>query len=334
MPNLIYRQAGLVLAQNSAASGAQVKALQADLRRLGYLRSGVDGNFGPGTETGVRALQFDLLNNTGKGNDGQAPVSIKDAYNKGRVAAVTGAADQALVECISDMLDDPNYHKVPVSANPKADNAAAVATVRALPSGQVPMPFLIAIMRQESGLQHFWTDAFVTVGLDNGNSAVPHAVTSRGYGIGQYTLFHHPPTAAEVADFISSPAGNVTKARSELLSKFTSFVNGPTPGTQADERIAEAGKIPLRACKYATTDARFMTDCRACATTAGLINIQANVTPWFPGARGTYPEKNDGVPVRANIGCDWPYAVRRYNGGGPLSYRYQARVLKNLLIAP
>ena len=37
------------------------------------------------------------------------------------------------------------------------------------------------------------------------------------------------------------------------------------------------------------------------------------------------------VPIRENKGCDWPYAVRRYNGAGNNSYHYQIRVLKNLL---
>jgi hypothetical protein len=32
--------------------------------------------------------------------------------------------------------------------------------------------------------------------------------------------------------------------------------------------------------------------------------------------------------------CDWPYATRRYNGGGPNSFNYQAIVLKNLLGVP
>jgi hypothetical protein len=38
------------------------------------------------------------------------------------------------------------------------------------------------------------------------------------------------------------------------------------------------------------------------------------------------------VPVRKNIGCDWPYAIRRYNGAGINSYHYQAKVLKNLSV--
>ncbi len=48
-------------------------------------------------------------------------------------------------------------------------------------------------------------------------------------------------------------------------------------------------------------------------------------TQYYPTA--TY----ENVPVREKIGCDWPYAVRRYNGGGINSYHYQARVLKFLV---
>jgi len=34
-----------------------------------------------------------------------------------------------------------------------------------------------------------------------------------------------------------------------------------------------------------------------------------------------------------NIPCDWPYAVRRYNGSGLNSYHYQAKILLNVLAA-
>jgi len=36
-------------------------------------------------------------------------------------------------------------------------------------------------------------------------------------------------------------------------------------------------------------------------------------------------------PLPSDIGCDWPYAVRRYNGSGINSYHYQVRVLQHLL---
>ena len=40
------------------------------------------------------------------------------------------------------------------------------------------------------------------------------------------------------------------------------------------------------------------------------------------------------VPARATLGCDWPYAVRRYNGGGVNSYHYQYEVLQRLVRPP
>jgi hypothetical protein len=40
------------------------------------------------------------------------------------------------------------------------------------------------------------------------------------------------------------------------------------------------------------------------------------------------------VPERATLGCDWPYAVRRYNGSGVDSYRYQYQVLGRLTRLP
>src|SRR5208337_3819783 len=90
----------------------------------------------------------------------------------------------------------------------------------------------------------------------------PERITSRGYGIGQYTLFHHPPTAEEVAGIMLDPSKNVLKAIGELREKFDRFVNGPA--SEADDRQAEFGNGPLRLCKYSSDDARYMKDCRQC----------------------------------------------------------------------
>ena len=90
MPPLSYQQTGLVLKRpGEGANDAQIRDLQRHLRALGYLRQGIDGAFGPGTEGVVRGLQHDLLHNDGDGSDGQAPVRVRD-YNDGRLAGVTG----------------------------------------------------------------------------------------------------------------------------------------------------------------------------------------------------------------------------------------------------
>ena len=56
-----YRQPGLELRPRSGPPDPLAKALQEDLRSLGYLRAGIDGRFGAGTASAVRALQYDLL---------------------------------------------------------------------------------------------------------------------------------------------------------------------------------------------------------------------------------------------------------------------------------
>ena len=71
---LLYQASGLVLSRGGRATRAQVKELQRDLRRLGYLRTGIDGDYGKITENAVKALQFDLIKNAGTGPDGVAPV--------------------------------------------------------------------------------------------------------------------------------------------------------------------------------------------------------------------------------------------------------------------
>ena len=92
----------------------------------------------------------------------------------------------------------------------------------------------------------------------------------------------------------------------------------------------------MRICKYAATDARFLTDCRQCAIDAGSRDVVEGVTPTFPGSpkvyeRGIYPTATyPNLPKRESFGCDWPYAVRRYNGAGKNSYNYQAHVIGNV----
>jgi len=338
-----YAVAGLVLSP-SAAFSSQVQDLQRDLRSLGYAKGPIDGMFGPGTANSVRSLQFDLMNNDGSssGGDGNAPVPVKQ-YNDGSVTALTGTVDQGLVGCMAAMLADAAFPKLPFSANPQADNQAAINAVEALSPPPVPMPFLLAILSQESALMHYQVpgganaDSFVTVGLDRNSAANPVAITSRGFGIGQYTLFHHPPTAAEVAGAITDPVQNVSKTVSDLTSKFNNFVNGATPATQADDRLADFGNGPLRTCKYLPGDPLYLTDCVNCLKNAGLTNIVAGVTPFYAGSSGTYGQTQyhkgsyQNVPVRANIPCDWPYAARRYNGSGVNSYDYQAELLLRVL---
>jgi len=345
MPTLSYQQAGLVLKRpGTGATDQQIRDLQRHLRQLGYLRKGIDGAFGGGTEAAVKGLQHDLLHNDGNGNDGTAPVKVRD-YNQGRVAAVTGEVDQGVAACISDMLGDPAFAKLSASDDPVAENGKIPDLLSALDPGTAPGPFLLGVLERESNLKHFLEpkvgdeDNFVLVGLDR-NANEKHVVTSRGYGVGQYTLFHHPPTAGEVEELMTDVGRNIKTAAKELREKFDKFVNGSSSGTRADDRIEEFGTGPLRLCKFAEGDPRFMRDCKNCAQEAGSQDIVEHVTPWHSGTASTYqstqyykvaPPAFSGVPIRKNFKCDWPYAVRRYNGSGPNSYNYQALVLKNLL---
>jgi hypothetical protein len=338
-----YAVAGLVLSPSQVFS-SQVRDLQTDLRSLGYAKGPIDGVFGPGTGNAVKALQFDLMNNDGSSSsgDGGAPVAVRN-YNNGSVTSLTGIVDQGLAACISAMLADSTFPKLPLSANPAADNQSAIAAVTSMASPPVPIPYLLAILAQESACMHFQvpsganSDNCVTIGLDRNDKANPAAITSRGFGIGQYTLFHHPPTADEVAGVIADPKKNVQQAVSDLSDKFNNYVNGATPDMQADDRIAEVGTGPLRICQYQPGDPLYMADCANCLANATLTNITAGVTPVYSGSQMTYGQTQyhkgsyQNVSVRANIPCDWPYAVRRYNGSGVNSYDYQAELLLRVL---
>lgn len=340
-----YRKRGLALRRGGAGvSDEPIRDLQRDLRQLGYLKKGIDGKFGTGTERAVRAFQWDLLHNDGRstGGDGNAPVRLLD-FNRGRVVGVSGTADQGLAGCIADMLADANFPVLPKAENPRAENARIITVMKELSSELVPIPFIMAILQQESGLKHFNEpsrndeDTYITVGLDT-NASEKHIITSRGYGAGQYTLFHHPPRKEEIDDFMLDVEKNLQKAMGELREKFDHFVNGATSGTRADDRWAECGGGPLRLCKYGTRDPRYLKDCRQCMVDAGQMDIRHGVTPLYKGSKFRFVPTEyyrtadyDSVPVRKNIPCDWPYAVRRYNGAGINSYHYQVKVVKNVL---
>lgn len=340
---LTYANANLA---RGAAETDLVRALQRDLRALGYLKQGIDGAFQGGTEAAVRRLQYDLMNNDGTSSqgDGNAPVPIQ-SYNQGRVTQETGVVDPGLAACIDVMLNDLQMTKLPSAADAPAANRAARAAVAGASTTVAPPPFLLAIFQQESGASQYCeptggdTDSFVVVGLDFVQETASH-VTSRGYGMGQYTIFHHPPRPEEVQDFILDPVRNVEKAFGELRDKFDHFVCGGTDATTADDRKAEHPLLPLRMCRYQPGDPLYLRDCRACAMQASKVTISPD-TPVYPGAADTYspaphyaPTTYQGVPHRADFQCDWPYAVRRYNGSGPDSYNYQAKILLNLLNVP
>ncbi len=344
MPARSYKQSGLILQRDSgAASKTQIKDLQRDLRQLGYLYRGIDGGFGPGTERAIKALQHDLLHNFGENPQKikSAPVSVSD-YNKGRVADVDGVCDQKLVQCICEMLDDPKFPKLPFDANPQAANQTVISKLDGLTSTEVPIPFLKAIFKQESNLKHFYVprgvdeDNYIVVGMDT-NAGEKYIYTSRGYGLGQFTLFHHPPKKSEVKQFMDNVEGNISKAIQELRHKFDHFVRGKPGGKRADDRFADGKtqKSPLT-CKYKENEEGYLTDCKNCAQEAGTIDIVADVTPYYKDSSHTYkktqyhPGSYTKVPIRENFPCDWPYAMRRYNGSGVNSYNYQARVLKYL----
>ncbi len=338
MANLSYQVDGLVL-EPSGQFSQQVQDFQRDLRALGYVAGPIDGQFGPGTTKAVAALTYDLVHNDGSGTDGQAPVAV-NSYDQGNLS---GQADQGLVACIAAMLDDPNYPKLPGSGDPVGDNQRALAAIKAMTDCPVPIPFLLAVLMQESGLHHYQVptrnsvDNLVTIGLDRNDAANPARITSRGYGIGQFTLFHHPPTQDEMNSFILDAVAGLKTAIHELQDKFQHWVLGPTPGQTADDRVAEAGRDPLRLCKYDASDARYMKDCVQCMKDAGPVQITSGVTPYYAGASGTYAQTQyhvgtySNVPDRAKVGCDWPYAVRRFNGSGVNSFDYQAELLLKVL---
>jgi putative peptidoglycan binding protein len=333
--SLSYQRNGLVMRAGAANPPELVMDLQRDLRALGYFPRDIDGDFGPVTTRSIMALQFDLLHNDGSPlrdhADGRAPVAIRD-YNRTRVSNVSGELDQNLADCIADLLYDDRFPKLPQSSHADTDNSRALRTAAQIVSSDAPAPFVLAIMKQESQLCHYNVrDGFLTLGLDHNDPNEPARITSRGYGIGQYTLFHHPATAAEMRE-LGDPGGNVLCAQKALAEKWKAVQSEP-------ERSAEHPALGFpRQCRYRASDTqRRLRACRDCALNVRRINIVQG-QPFFPASQDGYQPDSDhpvinytGVPDRADFLCDWAYAVRRYNGAGNRAYLYQVSVLLNLL---
>lgn len=329
------------IARGDKIAPAIISDLQHDLRALGYLHHGIDGSWGDLLDAAIRAIRIDLC------NAGFAP-AIHAANLAGKVvaapAAGTAALEPALADCIGVLAGHPDVVKVPSSLDAAGDNRRVLENFQAMRSTIAPVPFLTAMFRQESGGRHYQVptakdaDGFVILGLDRNDAARPARITSRGYGLGQYTLFHHPPTVAERASFIDDPVGNVQAAFTEFREKFDRFVRSSNAGLRADDNLAEHPLRKLTMCKYPASDARFLNDCKACALAAGTVTLKPG-SPVHPGAATVWAATRyyadpgyAGVPRRAAFPCDWPYAARRYNGSGINSYHYQARILRNLLL--
>src|SRR5262249_18403986 len=133
---------------------------------------------------------------------------------------------------------------------------------------------------------------------------------------------------------------NLRKARGEFRDKFDDFILSPDPGARADDRIAKFGTTQLRLCKYASNDPRYMADCKRCLQEAKRHDIVEGQTPLYEGSREVFEHTQysdmsapayRNAPIPSDLGCDWPYAVRRYNGSGINSFHYQVRVLQHLL---
>jgi hypothetical protein len=84
-------------------------------------------------------------------------------------------------------------------------------------------------------------------------------------------------------------------------------------------------------------DPKYLRDCRACAAAARKVEIHRG-TPAYSGASFGYQTTQYyattdyyNVPDRSDFACDWPYAMRRYNGGNVNSFHYQTKVLSYLL---
>jgi hypothetical protein len=273
-----------------------------------------------------------LINNRIRGRD----------WNQGRIKKVTGIVDKNLVQIIQSMLEasDEEFFKVPYTKTRKEINQKAIQLLNQqedkIISQGVPPTFIKAILKQETGMAHYDIDGFVYVGCDE--TSPTYVYKSRGWGMGQYTITHHPPTIKEAEEFINNPVNNIAKVVKELKEKFDLYIVSNSPAQRADERMGflresskhkyiigkSRGNSPLIACKYEKSSPKYMKDCINCVKNARRED------EWYGDLRW-HKSSHKNVPVWSDIPCDWPVAVRRYNGSGPNSFAYRAEILWHIL---
>ena len=202
-----YQKRGLVFGKGDSSAGeGEIRELQRDLRATGYLKQGIDGQFGSNTEMAVKALQYDLMNNDGRtrGKRRGRPCPGRD-FNRGRIVAMTGIVDQKLAGCLGDMVDHPDFPLLPKTDHPREENARIRTLIEGMPPHGVPMPFIMAILKQESNLRHFNEpsrndeDSYIVIGMDT--NATRSTLSPQG-GMGQ----------ASTPSFIILPAGRRSMA--------------------------------------------------------------------------------------------------------------------------
>jgi hypothetical protein len=290
-----YQLPGLLLTYGSAEPQL-VRALQHDLRQLGYLEGAIDGWFGLRTEAALRALQRDLLH--GARHDTAAPIRISDfnhAAGQPAVTEITGVLDPRLAACIDALLNDPHVEWLTRSNDPETANMAALRTAMSQRSWPAPRPFMLAILHQESRLRHFNVpspedaDSFVVIGLERCDDTDPDHITARRYGMAQTRIAHHPPQPREVAELMADPVRHVTTAFTALRQIFDGMNRQP------------------RLCRFTPDDPRYLNDCHNCTLAA----------TW-----------QDGRPDPAEFSCDWPAAMKTHRPSAPEAY--QSRILLNL----
>ena len=266
-----------------------MKALQQDLRRLGYLKSGIDGQFGEGSDKRrpVAAALACLPTPSPTAATVMRPQPLK-AFNRGRVASVTGVCDQGLVVCIEDMLADHRLPTLPRSDDPARANRDAFAALQTLVGLRVPRPFLLAILLQESDGQHFRTptganaDDFIVVGLDRNDQGHPrphHLARVRHRAVhrcGSTT----PPRADEVASFMLDPVRQRPAGGRRAEREIRDLRQRTNAGATGGRSAGRGGSGALRRCRYGPDDARYMLDCVRCAAES-RVNI-GTTTPLHP----------------------------------------------------
>lgn len=314
-----------------------VADLRYDLASLGYYTGSFAGGWTESLDAAIRSVRYDLTD-----PDSALSARYNGAGSVVRTPSSGGSRlEPQLARCLDAMIGDPGFAKLPVSASPTAANRRALALAESAGDGIAPMRFLMAIFQHETGARHFREDdagapGFMTLCLDRNDGAAPDHITSRGYGLGQHTLFRQPPIQADIDSQILDPVANAKSAAYLLRDRFDYGLVSANPALRANDRFSEWPISPLRLCKYASADPRYLSDCKACAAKAGTVDVTPG-HPVYPGASLAWADTPaqscdalQAAPDRTGFQCDWPYAVRRYNGGGIESYHYQLRVLLNL----
>ncbi len=285
----------------------------------------VSENLDDKVKLAVKSVKHDLVNTP----------FLESNFNNGKISSVDDRIDLAFVSILEDMRNDSRVGVVYRVGGFDRENSLIRGSLDSFNTEYFPVPLSKAILYEETGLKWYRKDGYPTVGLDYNDKKISHRITSRGLFLSQRTFFSYPIQQSELDGFNSLDT-DMRFFSSHLRSKYNNFVVSNKVASRDDLRHFSFGGSKLRGCKYDSSDARYMKDCKNCVFSLNKRTYVegdrlAKGSGWkFRKTKYHRRDVYKSMPDFKEFPCDYLFAIRRYNGGGINSFHYLMQVLEHL----